>query len=58
MEKICDECNQQLNDESDLAVHLLQYHRKSLCAACNKEFNSPADLREHVKNAHGLHHNI
>jgi hypothetical protein len=55
-EKKCDECHQQLNDDSDLAVHL--QHRKSFCAARKKEFNSPADLKEHVKKAHGLHHNI
>jgi len=58
MGKICDECNQQLNDDSDLAVHLQQYHRKSFCAPCRKEFNSPTDLKEHVKNAHGVNHDI
>ena len=58
MERVCDECNQQLKDDSALAVHLNTYHRKSFCAVCKKEFNNAQALKEHVKNVHGLHHNI
>jgi hypothetical protein len=58
MGKVCDECSQQLKDDSDLAAHLNQYHRRSFCAACKKEFDNPEALQIHVKNVHGLHHNI
>jgi hypothetical protein len=58
MEKVCDECNQRLEDDSHLAVHLNTYHRKSFCAVCKQEFDNAQILKAHVKNVHGLNHHI
>lgn len=54
MEKVCDECNMQFNDNAELGVHLRQYHKKPYCGACKKEFNSQAEFRDHLKSIHGL----